>query len=84
MRIAADGELISVDDARHPRSYHLNALANVRDFDFDFGAAFRAAKKHPRLALQDRIYESKLQPHIRAAYHRHKNEHSSTQAAVFA
>ncbi len=53
VRISADGELISVEDARHPRTYHVNSLANVRDFDFDFGAAFRAARAHPRYIHQD-------------------------------
>jgi molybdenum cofactor biosynthesis enzyme MoaA len=81
VRISADGELISVDDARHPRAYHLNRLANVRDFDFDFGAAFSAAKRHPRLALQDSVFETELQPLIRAAYRRHL---AATSAVRFA
>lgn len=70
VRISADGELLCVDDARHPRTYHLHSLANVRDFDFDFGAAFAAAKRHPRLALLDLKYEAEMQPLVRAAYHR--------------
>ena len=71
VRITADGELISVEDARHPRTHHINSLANVRDFGFDFGAAFRAACVHPRYLLQDARHEAELAPLIRAAYHHH-------------
>jgi hypothetical protein len=70
VRVSADGEMLCVDDARHPRTYHLNSLANVRDFGFDFGAAFQAAKRHPRIGLLDRKYEAKMQPLIHAAYRR--------------
>jgi pyruvate-formate lyase-activating enzyme len=82
VRISADGELLSVEDARHPRTYHLNSLANLRDFGFDFGAAFNAAKKHPRLALQDAAFEAKLQPVVHAAYHRRQRQNRPVQVAV--
>jgi hypothetical protein len=84
VRISADGELISVDDARHPRTYHVNSLANLRDFDFDFGAAFRAASHHTRLAHQDACFETDLAPSVRSAYHRHRKQHQSIQVAVTA
>lgn len=84
VRISADGELISVEDARHPRTYSVNTLANVRDFNFDFGAAFHAAKKHPRLALQDATFEAELQPFVHAAYRRHRKQTRPTQVAVLA
>lgn len=67
-RITADGELIAVADGHQARAYAVNTLANVRDFDFDFGAAFRAASDHPRLALLDRNFEKDHAPVIRAAY----------------
>lgn len=83
VRVSADGELLCVDDARHPRTYHLNSLANLRDFDFDFGAAFEAAKRHPRLEHLDRKFESDLMPRIRAAYRRSRKKlHSSRAAAI--
>jgi len=74
VRLTADGELISVEDARHPRTHHVNSLANVRDFDFDFNAAFRAACAHPRYAMQDARYEVELAPLVRAAYQRHSQQ----------
>ena len=70
IRITADGEIISVEDARHPRTHDLNTLANLREFDFDFGAAFRSASGNPRLALQDATFEADLAPLIQAAYRR--------------
>lgn len=70
VRVSADGELISVEDARHPRTYAVNSLANVRDFGFDFGAAYRAACAHPRHTQQDDRYESELAPMVKAAYRR--------------
>lgn len=82
VRVSADGELLCVDDARHPRTYHLHSLANVRDFGFDFGAAFEAAKRHPRLAHLDAAYEFKVQPEIHAAYHRRVKPAHRTMVAV--
>jgi hypothetical protein len=82
VRLCADGELICVDDARHPRTYHLHSLANVRDFDFDFGAAFEAAKRHPRLAFLDREYESNLQPLVRAAFRRSTGARQNSRITV--
>lgn len=67
-RISADGEIVAVADGYQARTYNINSLANVRDFDFDFGAAFRAASVHPRLALLDRKFETEQAPAIRSAY----------------
>jgi hypothetical protein len=82
VRVSADGELLCVDDARHPRTYHLNSLANLRDFDFDFGAAFEAAKRHPRMDHLDRQFEAKLMPRIRAAYRRNLEIRCTPRIAV--
>jgi MoaA/NifB/PqqE/SkfB family radical SAM enzyme len=67
-RISADGEVLAVADGHQARAYSVHSLANVRDFDFDFGAAFRAASNHPRIALLDRTFEEKLAPAVRKAY----------------
>jgi hypothetical protein len=80
VRITADGELISVEDARHPRTHHENSLANVRDFGLDFGAAFRAATVHPRYALQDARYEAELGHLVRAAYRRQQDNRQAKRA----
>lgn len=82
VRITADGELLAVEDARHPRTHHINTLANLRDFDFDFGAAFRAASGHPRLALIDAAFEAQLAPRIRAAYLRQERSGRLTRLAM--
>lgn len=84
VRIAADGEMISVEDARHPRAYHINTLANLRDFNFDFGAAFRVASRHPRLAFQDAVFETGLARAIRAAYRQRANTKRSENIVVAA
>ena len=68
-RVTADGALICAADAYNARAYGVNQLANVRDFDFDFGSAFRAASLNPRLSLLDSNFESDLAPRIRAAYY---------------
>ena len=67
-RVAADGTIICAADAYRVRSYSENQLANIRDFDFDFGAASRVASAHPRLSILDSKFESEQAPRIRAAY----------------
>ena len=67
-RIALDGSIVCSEDAYQPRSYSVNRLANVRDFDFDFAKAFRAASGNPRLAAIDLRYETQTAPLIRQAY----------------
>lgn len=84
VRISADGELLCVDDARHPRTYHLHSLANVRDFGFQFGAAFEAAKRHPRLSFLDSEYEAKMQTLVRAAHHHRFKSQQQKRVAVAA
>lgn len=84
VRITADGELVAVEDARHPRTHHLTTLANLRDFDFDFAAAFRAASSHPRLVLQDELFDAELAPVIRAAYRRETSPTNLEQVMVAA
>ena len=67
-RVTADGAIVCSSDAYKARAYPINQLANVRDFDFDFGAASRAASVNPRLASLDLRFEAELAPRIRAAY----------------
>jgi len=70
-RISADGAILCAADGYLARAYHVNSLANIRDFDFDFGAAYRAACMHPRLEHIDSNFEAETTPRIRAAYRRH-------------
>jgi|GEM_PF-1246847 hypothetical protein len=84
VRISADGELLSVEDARHPRTYQLNSLANLRDYDFDFVPAFAAAKQHPRMVHLDTIYEAEIQPLVLNAYANKQKIASSKQISVLA
>ena len=51
-----------------PRAYSANQLVNIRDFDFDFGAASRAASMSPRLSYLDSKFELELAPLIQTAY----------------
>lgn len=67
-RIALDGSIVCSEDAYQPRSYSVNRLANVRDFDFDFAKASRAASENSRLAAIDLRYEKQTAPLIRQAY----------------
>lgn len=67
-RIALDGSVVCAEDAYQPRSYTANRLANVRDFDFDFGKTSRAAAGNSRLAAIDLRYETQTAPAIRQAY----------------
>ncbi len=67
-RISADGDVLCAADGYLARAYSVNSLANVRDFDFDFGAAFRAASMHPRLNHLEAKFEAEVAPRIRAAY----------------
>jgi hypothetical protein len=81
-RISADGEILAVADGHQARAYSINSLANVRDFDFDFGAAFRDASHHPRLASLDRKFEEDLAPAIRDVYRGWLNRKSCTCTAI--
>ena len=83
-RISADGEVLAVADGHQARAYSLNSLANIREFDFDFGEAFRAASKHPRLALLDRKFEELVAPSVRAAYRQWRNRRNSLRAPASA
>lgn len=67
-RIALDGSIVCSEDAINPRSYSVNRLANIRDFDFDFANAFRAASGNPRLSAIDLRYEVQTATRIRQAY----------------
>jgi len=67
-RVALDGSIVCSEDAYQPRSYTANRLANIRDFDFDFDKACRAASENSRLAAIDLRYETQTAPAIRRAY----------------
>jgi len=67
-RIALDGSIICSEDAYRPRSYAANRLANIRDFDFDFAKASRAASENTRLAAIDLRYETQTAPAVRQAF----------------
>lgn len=73
VRIAADGAMVCSADAYHPRAYSANQLVNIRDFDFDFGGASRAASMSPRLSYLDSKFETELAPHIQTAYQERSN-----------
>jgi hypothetical protein len=72
-RVAADGAILCAADAYRVRAYPVNQLANVRDFDFDFGAASRAASLNPRLSVVDSEFESEIAPRVREAYNKRPN-----------
>jgi len=67
-RVAVNGSIVCAVDAYNPRAYPATQLANIRDFDFDFGAASLAASVSPRLSSLDSKFESEVAPVIRAAY----------------
>lgn len=68
-RIALDGSIVCSEDAYQPRSYTANRLANIRDFDFDFAKASRAASENSRLTAIDLRYEAETAPLLRQTYH---------------
>jgi len=67
-RVAVTGSVVCAVDSYEPRAYAVNQLANVRDYNFDFGAASRAAAVNPRLSNLDLRFETELAPRIRAVY----------------